>query len=150
MQIIVDDHTEIKYYRQCLEQINNKYSQNIVVDKCTVIDICDLCIETLVQDFIIFLDRYQNPQDLFQFILLYSNLATEKQRSENTFILMQMCRYVFTCRTSNASQTKKRKIRNTVEHSAGLRIFFSISLCLLCSQQYQVEIHQPGVHGLHD
>lgn len=54
MQIIVDDHTEIKYYRQCLEQINNKYSQNIVVDKCTVIDICDLCIETLVQDFIIF------------------------------------------------------------------------------------------------
>ena len=67
MQIIVDDHTEIKYYRQCLEQINNKYSQNIVVDKCTVIDICDLCIETLVQDFIIFLDRYQNPQDLFQF-----------------------------------------------------------------------------------
>ena len=46
MQIIVDDHTEIKYYRQCLEQINNKYSQNIVVDKCTVIDICDLCIET--------------------------------------------------------------------------------------------------------
>ena len=95
MQIIVDDHTEIKYYRQCLEQINNKYSQNIVVDKCTVIDICDLCIETLVQDFIIFLDRYQNPQDLFQFILLYSNLATEKQRSENTFILMQMCRYVF-------------------------------------------------------
>lgn len=103
MQIIVDDHTEIKYYRQCLEQINNKYSQNIVVDKCTVIDICDLCIETLVQDFIIFLDRYQNPQDLFQFILLYSNLATEKQRSENTFILMQMCRYVFTCRTSNGS-----------------------------------------------
>ena len=95
MQIIVDDHQEIKYYRQCVEQINNKYSQNIVVDKCTVIDICDLCIETLVQDFIIFLDRYQNPQDLFQFILLYSNLATEKQRSENTFILMQMCRYVF-------------------------------------------------------
>lgn len=51
MQIIVDDHTEMKYYKRCLEQINNKYSQDIEINKCTIIDICDLCIETLVQDF---------------------------------------------------------------------------------------------------
>ena len=79
MQIIVDDHTEIKYYRQCLEQINNKYSQNIVVDKCTVIDICDLCIETLVQDFIIFLDRYQNPQDLYCYILIWQQKNNDQR-----------------------------------------------------------------------
>lgn len=52
MQIIVDDHTEMKYYKRCLEQINNKYSQDAEINKCTVIDICNLCIETLVQDFI--------------------------------------------------------------------------------------------------
>ena len=51
MQIIVDDHTEMKYYKRCLEQINNKYSLDTEIDKCTIIDICDLCIETLVQDF---------------------------------------------------------------------------------------------------
>lgn len=62
MQIIVDDHTEIKYYRQCLEQINNKYSQNIVVDKCTVIDICDLCIKNVVYP----IPDYQSPLHLFQ------------------------------------------------------------------------------------
>ena len=56
MQIIIDDHTEIKYYRQCLEQINNKYSQNIVVDKCTVIDICDFTAGHLVPaDFQLFI-----------------------------------------------------------------------------------------------
>ena len=52
MQIIVDDHTEMKYYKRCLEQINNKYSLDAEINKCTVIDICNLCIETLVQDFI--------------------------------------------------------------------------------------------------
>ena len=95
MQIIVDDHTEMKYYKRCLEQINNKYSQDAEINKCTVIDICNLCIETLVQDFITLLDRYRNPQDIFQFMLLYSRLATEKQRTEDMLILMQMCRYVF-------------------------------------------------------
>lgn len=50
MQIIVDDHTEMKYYKRCLEQINNNYSQDIEINKCTIIDICDLCIDTLVRD----------------------------------------------------------------------------------------------------
>ena len=95
MQIIVDDHTEMKYYKRCLEQINNKYSQDTGIDKCTIIDICDLCIDTLVRDFTNILDRYRNPQDIFQFMLLYSKLATEKQRTDDTLILMQMCRYVF-------------------------------------------------------
>lgn len=95
MQIIVDDHTEMKYYKRCLEKINSKYSQDTEINKCTIIDICDLCIETLVRDFTTLLDRYRNPQDLFQFMLLYSKLATEKQRTEDTLILMQMCRYVF-------------------------------------------------------
>ena len=95
MQIIVDDHTEMKYYKRCLEQINNKYSQDTEIDKCTIIDICDLCIDTLVRDFTNILDRYRNPQDIFQFMLLYSKLATEKQRTDDTLILMQMCRYVF-------------------------------------------------------
>lgn len=95
MQIIVDDHTKMKYYKRCLEQINNKYSLDAEINKCTVIDICNLCIETLVQDFITLLDRYRNPQDIFQFMLLYSKLATEKQRTEDMLILMQMCRYVF-------------------------------------------------------
>ena len=45
--------------------------------------------------FITLLDRYRNPQDIFQFMLLYSRLATEKQRTEDMLILMQMCRYVF-------------------------------------------------------
>ena len=62
MQIIIDDHTEIKYYRQCLEQINNKYSQNIVVDKCTVIDICYLCIKNVVYP----IPDDQSPLHLFQ------------------------------------------------------------------------------------
>ena len=48
-----------------------------------------------MQDFITLLDRYRNPQDIFQFMLLYSRLATEKQRTEDMLILMQMCRYVF-------------------------------------------------------
>ena len=95
MQIIVDDHTEMKYYKRCLEQINNKYSQDIEINKCTIIDICDLYIDTLVRDFTNILDRYRNPQDIFQFMLLYSKLATEKQRIDDTLILMQMCRYVF-------------------------------------------------------
>lgn len=96
MQIIVDDHTEMKYYKRCLEQINSKYSQDTEINKFIVIDICDLCIETLVQDFTTFLlDKYRNPQDIFQFMLLYSKLATEKQRTEDMLILMQMCRYVF-------------------------------------------------------
>jgi len=95
MQIIVDDHTEMKYYKRCLEQINNKYSQDTEIDKCTIIDICDLCIDTLVRDFTNILDRYRNPQDIFQFMLLYSKLATEKQRTDDTLTLMQMCRYVF-------------------------------------------------------
>ena len=95
MQIIVDDHTEMKYYKRCLEQINNKYSQDIEINKCTIIDICDLYIDTLVRDFTNILDRYRNPQDIFQFMLLYSKLATEKQRTDDTLILMQMCRYVF-------------------------------------------------------
>lgn len=56
MQIIVDDHTEMKYYKRCLEQINNKYSQDTEIDKCTIIDICDLCIDTLVRDFTNILD----------------------------------------------------------------------------------------------
>ena len=56
MQIIVDDHTEMKYYKRCLEQINNKYSLDAEINKCTVIDICNLCIETLVQDFITLLE----------------------------------------------------------------------------------------------
>lgn len=95
MQIIVDDRTETKYNKICLEQINSKYSQNAEINKFTIIDICDLCIETLVQEFTTILYRYRNPQDIFQFMLLYSNLATEKHRSEKSLILMQMCRYVF-------------------------------------------------------
>ena len=63
MQIIVDDHTEMKYYKQCLEQINSKYSQDAEINKCTIIDICDICIETLVQDFTTILDRYRNQQE---------------------------------------------------------------------------------------
>lgn len=85
----------MKYYKRCLEQINSKYSQDTEINKCNVIDICDLCIETLVQDFTTLLDRYRNPQDIFQFIQLYSELATEKQRTEDMLILMQMCRYIF-------------------------------------------------------
>ena len=95
MQIIEDDHTEIKYYKRCLEQINSKYSQDAEINKCTIIDICDLCIYTLVRVFTNILDINRNPQDKFQFMLLYSKLATEKQRTDDTLILMQMFRYVF-------------------------------------------------------
>ena len=48
-----------------------------------------------MRDFTNILNRYRNPQDIFQFMLLYSKLATEKQRTDDTLILMQMCRYVF-------------------------------------------------------
>lgn len=139
MQIIVDNRTEMKYYRQCLEQINNKYSRNIVVDKYTVIDICDLCIETLVQDFTTFLDRYQNPQDLFQFMLLYSNLATEKQRSENTLILMQMCRYVFMLIPKLKLSSQATPIID-IEKSDLSDIFFITKMIDILAQQRAIQI----------
>ena len=95
MEIIVKDCIERKYYKQCIEQINNKYSLDAVIDRCTIIDICDFCIELLVQDFTTELDRYKNPHDIFHFMMLYSELATEKQHSNDSYIFMQMCRYVF-------------------------------------------------------
>lgn len=139
MQIIVDDHAEMKYYKRCLEQINNKYSQDIEINKCTIIDICDLCIEALVQDFITILDRYRNPQDMFQFMLLYSKLATEKQRTEDTLILMQMCRYVFMLIPQLNLSYKATPIID-VERLELSDIFFITKMIDILSQQRAIQL----------
>lgn len=139
MQIIVDDHTEMKYYKRCLEQINNKYSQDIEINKYTIIDICDLCIETLVQDFTTILDRYRNPQDMFQFMLLYSKLATEKQRTEDTLILMQMCRYVFML-IPQLNLSFKTEPKIDVENFELSDIFFITKMIDILSQKRAIQL----------
>lgn len=139
MQIIVDDHTEMKYYKRCLEQINNKYSQDIEINKCTIIDICDLCIETLVQDFTTILDRYRNPQDMFQFMLLYSKLATEKQRTEDTLILMQMCRYIFML-IPQLNLSFKTEPKIDIENLELSDIFFITMMIDILSQKRAIQL----------
>ena len=95
MRIIVNHHIESKYYKQCVDAINSKYPLDTNIDREEIIRICDLCIELLIQDFTAELSKYKHPHDIFQFMLLYSNVATDKYKSEDAIILMQMCRYVF-------------------------------------------------------
>ena len=95
MRIIVNHHIESKYYKQCVDAINSKYPLDTNIDREEIIRICDLCIELLIQDFTAELSKYKHPHDIFQFMLLYSNVATDKYKSEDAIILMQMCRYAF-------------------------------------------------------
>lgn len=139
MHVIVEDSIEMKYYIRCLELINRKYQSDAEIDRYAVIDICDLCIESLIQDFEAELGKYKNPQDFFQFMLLYSNLATEKRRSEDSLILMQMCRYVFMLIPKFNLSYKDASIINIGELELS-DIFYITKMIDILSQQRAIQI----------
>lgn len=139
MRIIVNHHIESKYYLECVDVINSKYPLDAIIDREEIIAICDLCIDLLIQDFTAELSKYKHPQDIFQFLLLYSKLSTEKQRTEDTLILMQMCRYVFMLIPQLNLSFKTAPIID-IEKLELSEIFFITKMIDILSQQRAIQI----------
>lgn len=139
MQIIMNDHIELKYYKRCIEEINRKYPFDAVLDRKAIIDVCDTCINILAQDFTNEIRKYKHPQDLFQFMLIYSDLAIDKPHSETSHILMQMCRYIFILIPNLNLSHQATPIINTGACDLS-EIFFITKLLDKISQQRAIQI----------
>ncbi len=95
MEVAFRISVENKIRKKCLAALNNHYPQDNPIDKKVVIDICNLCITVLIEDFIAEVQKYKNPCDLLLLMKLYSFVSDAKIKHEDSHTLTQTCRYVF-------------------------------------------------------